>query len=382
MISSLPPQRMPRHWTIRNTLLALVLACLLPGAIGTAVLMVHIYRDNQAQLESRIIQTARALVQVNDKQLQKLQAVGQTLATSEALTRSDLARFHQLASETLALVAPGMSVVLSDGEQQLVNTLQPFDLPLPRSGNPERLRQVMASGQPTISDLFLGGLQHRPIISVNVPVMRQGKAVYVLSIGLLTEQFNNLLQAQDLPPGWVTAIIDRSGTLVGRSRAAEQFVGQKTSAIVIQAVNASSEGVVESTSKEGVPVLVHYSRSPSTGWMVTVSIPRAEFVAEQGRLLTQLVLGCLALFGLALGLAWFLGGRIAASVKGLVAPAQALGSGAPVTIPHLTIREAAEVAQALAEAGEWLQERTRLTQAKDATDAANAALQHDIDLRD
>ncbi len=380
---SLLPKRIPRHWTIRNALLTLVLACLLPGAIGSAVLMAQLYRDSQTQLENRTIQTAHALGQTLDRQLLQAQAVAQTLSLSMALDNGDLARFHKQARDALALTTLGVNVVLSDTSgQQLVNTLQPFGKPLPRHGNPELIRQIMASGQPAISDLYMGGLLHRPVISVGVPVMRQGKVTAVLNIGLLPEQFNSLLLAQDLPPGWVATIVDRSGTIVGRSRAAEQIVGQQVNSALMKGINLSTDGVVESTLNDGVEAVFIFSRSPITGWLVGISIPRAELQAQQLRVISKVALGGVALLGMALGLAWLMGRWIATSVKGLVAPAMALGSGKSVAVPTLRIQEAAEVATALAQASEWLKERSALTQARDEADAAYAALQHEIALRD
>jgi hypothetical protein len=63
---------------------------------------------------------------------------------------------------------------------------------------------------------------------MGVPVHGQnGEVIYSLNVGMLPTQLNELLQRQSLQHGWLAAIVDSSGTIIGRSRDAERFVGQK-----------------------------------------------------------------------------------------------------------------------------------------------------------
>jgi hypothetical protein len=39
------------HWSVQTFLIWLVLACLLPGVIGTAILIHYEYREGRAQME-------------------------------------------------------------------------------------------------------------------------------------------------------------------------------------------------------------------------------------------------------------------------------------------------------------------------------------------
>jgi GGDEF domain-containing protein len=65
------------------------------------------------------------------------------------------------------------------------------------------------------------------------------------------------------------------------------------------------------------------------------------------------------------------GNRIARSIRGLVAPATALGSGDPVEIPTRYLRETNDVGEALLRASDLLQERTRLSHFDSLTGLAN-----------
>ena len=366
---------MPR-WQIRTFLVWLVLASLLPGMIGATFLFVRDYWDGRTQLEKDTISTARALAQAVDSRLLKAKVMAQTLSTASALTASDLARFHERARRLLALTGGGTNVVLSDETgQQLVNTLREYSEPLPRHGNLDLVRRVFATGQPVISDIYIGGVVRRPVMSIDVPVILNNKVVYDLSVGLLPDYFNGILAAQGLPPDWVAAIFDSTGTIVARTHTPDRFVGQKGTAEFIQRIKQSQEGSVETATREGIPVLSVWSRSPVTGWSVGIGIPRKNLEDALIRTLSVPALGMVVLLVIGVSLASRVGVRIARSVRALSVPALALGAGESSPIPQLEIKEAAEVALAIDHAGGLLKERTRaLEQANQSLLAREAEL--------
>lgn len=379
---TLPSLSVPdKRWSVRTFLIWLVLACLIPGVIGAVALFVYQYREGRAQQERNTIQTARALVQAIDSQLDKSRVVAQALSTEDSLLRHDHARFHKAAREVLALSGTGANVVLHDSAgQQLVNTAIEFGQPLPRQQVSQQVRRAFDAGKPTFSDLFIGVPLERPIMSVNVPVMIDGLPAYVLGVGILPAQFNAVLKAQNLPPGWVAAVFDSSGTIVGRSRAPEQFVGNKVTAPLFQAILKTSEGSIESTTQEGFAVVSAYSRSSVTNWGVAIGIPRQSLVDALLERLAILAAGVAALFGIGLVLAWFMGGRIAYSVRALMKPAIALGRGESPNVPELHFREAAEVGSAIDRAANLLHERSAALKARETELAqAHAYLRNVID---
>lgn len=355
----------PSHWGIRKVLLLLVLACLLPALFGFAILFTHEYLIGRAQLERDTIARARAMVQSVDGQLLRIQAAGLALSTSGTLAQRDLAFFHKRARDFIGKTKMGMNVVLSgeDG-QQLVNTLREFGAPLPRHGNPELLRRVFATGEPIISDIYMGGVLKKPVLSIELPVTNNGKVKYDLSIGLLPSEFDSILAAQNFPPTYVAAVFDSQGTIVARTHAPEKFVGQKGTAEFIQRIRETREGSTNTVTREGIPTFSVWSRSPVTGWSVGIGIPQSNLEAELMHSLILLISGTMFLLLIGLALAWLAGRRVAGSVRSLVAPAMALGKGEPVHIPDAHIRESAEVAAAIGQAAELLAARaSALTEA-------------------
>jgi diguanylate cyclase (GGDEF)-like protein len=350
---------LPSRWRIGTVLLLLILACLLPGILGVAVLFAREYLNGRAQLERDMIATARAMVQSVDTQLFKARITGQVLSTTAALSRNDLEGFHRRARGVIATTRVGMNFVLTnESGQQLVNTLREFGEPLPRHGNPEIPRRVFATGLLEISEIYIGGVLRKPVISVDVPVMDNDRVRYVLSVGVSLDDFNAILAAQHFPPGWVSAIFDNTGTIAARTHAPEAFVGQKGTVEYIQRISESLEGSMQTVTREGIPTLSVWSRSSVTGWSVGIGIPREILEKDLIRTMTWLAAGLAILLVVGLALAWLAGRRIAGSVRALTEPAIALGKGLSVPVPEVSIQESAEVAVALRQAGELLAART------------------------
>jgi signal transduction histidine kinase len=359
----------------RTLLLWLVMACLLPAVVGTSALFFHLYQDGRDQLEKTSIATARALVQVVDAELMRAQAVALVLSVSDSLAKGDFAAFHRHASAVLQTTGIGTNIVLSDENGQIVNTLRSYGERLPLHSNMEQVRHVFASGQPFISDIFFGRVIGSHIMAVHVPVLANKRVIYVLSIGILPQQFNQILLNQRLPPAWITTIMDRTGTIAGRTHEADKFVGQKVTPEVFQRMLAAHEGALEAISKEGIPVIVNYSRSPLSHWIVGVGIPRQSLEAALMRTVYLLGLGITLLFGVGVALAWFVGGRISRSVQALTAPAIALEAGKALAVSQVYFREANEVAKAMARTAQLLVKRTQaLHKSHDKLEKSEGAL--------
>ena len=356
----------PCH-SVRTILLLLVSACLIPGVIGTAFLFVHDYLNGRDRLERDTILTARALVQDVDSKLSHARAVAQTLASSETLARRDFAAFLSSAATTLALTGVGVNVVLSDSSgQQLINTLRPYGEPLPRHGNPELVQRVLATGQPVISDVYLGGVLKRPVLSIDVPVVLKGRIAYGLSVGVLPDSFQSILKDPRLPDDWVMGIFDSSGTIVARSHQPEKFVGQKATAEYMQRIRQIPEGVRDGTTRDGIQIVSIWSRSPQTGWTVGIGIPRESLEATLRQRLALIAAGFAVLLAACLATAWFVALKISRSFGALSRSALALGAGQPAKLPEVEIAEAREVSAVMTQAGDLLRLRTAALEISEA----------------
>lgn len=366
--------------TVRAFLLWLVLACLLPGVLGASALLAYQYRQTQAQIEQTTVLTARALVQAADNHLDMARAVAQTLARSQALRAGDLAGFHGQARDSIRQASLGANVVLRDAAgRQLLNTAVDYGQPLSPAPAPEQVRPVFETGRPVVSDLFIGPVLKRPLVSVYVPVFVDGRLRYALGVGILPQQFDSVLRKQNLPADWITSIVDRRGTIVARTHAPEQFVGRPSSASLQAQLRLQAEGEGTGSTLEGTQVKSFFSRSPSTGWAVAIGIPQEAAEAVFVETASRMAVGIALLFALGTLVAWRLGGRISGSFQALTEAAAQLGAARTVTPPPGTIQEADDVARVLHRTSVLLQERTEsLLQADQRKDEFIAILAHEL----
>jgi hypothetical protein len=100
-----------------------------------------------------------------DRQISAIQAELQVLAVSPSLQDGDLPAFDD--QMRAALTIRGTAMVLLDTKaQQLIHTNRPFGETLPRAINTEMLDRVVATGKPQISDLIIGAVLRRPVLTV------------------------------------------------------------------------------------------------------------------------------------------------------------------------------------------------------------------------
>ena len=354
------------HWSVRQFLVCLLLVALLPGVLGALVLMRWQYHQARVQLDRDSMQSARALAQAVDSSLLRAEAMGQTLAHAESLKNGDLRAFFDLARTTVTRTGLGFSViVLSPDGTQLLNTNTAYGAPLPMTVMPEQIRAVVATQRTAISNLVYAPLIRRHAITVNVPVVREGKVRYVLAVGLAARQFDLLFRQWQVPSDWIIAILDRSGTVVDRTHFPETLIGKKAVPALLEIMARQTEGILETRSLDGRDVFTYFSRAPYSQWTVAIGVMRTSVLQGLQRLLALLTLGVVVLCVVGLLLAWLMGGRIAASVKALILPAFALGEGRAVGFAPIHVREAAQVADAIGRAQRVLSERQAELEARE-----------------
>jgi signal transduction histidine kinase/CheY-like chemotaxis protein len=343
--------------TIRFWLTCLVIGCVLPGTLGSAFLFVVSYQQQRAILERNTIATARALMQAIDAELFGAQSALQVLAASQRLAFGDLKGFSWQAREALQDIGGNYIVVTDSAGRQIVNTLKPFEEALPQAPPSARTQRVFENGQPVISDIFAAPEIGQSAITLEVPVFSNGRVVYCLAMGIYAGRLGDILRRQNLQPDWITAILDGSGTIAARTHLAERYVGKRGSASFLQRSAALSEGITETVSLEGTPTLSAFNRSPRSGWAVAIGIPKTTLTGNLWRSLGFNAAVTLALLALSVWMARAISVRISRSIRSLHAPALALGTPQPLSIPQNEIAEVDDVARALVKASELIQAR-------------------------
>ncbi|MGD7366619.1 cache domain-containing protein, partial [Ralstonia pseudosolanacearum] len=166
---------------------------------------------------------ARNLTAILDREMTGVEAGVQVLASSPDLLAGDLAGFHQRARDAIKFQIVDSYVLTDKDGHQVVNTLVPYGTALPSSGVSQELTRVFRAREPVLSSLFTGAVSRGPVIALGVPVVRGDEVIYSLNVGLSPERIGNVLGRRGLPEGWVAAVLDRSGTIIARTRDAERY---------------------------------------------------------------------------------------------------------------------------------------------------------------
>jgi signal transduction histidine kinase len=344
--------------TLAGTLAAMVLGFILPAWLGVAFLIVSMYAAERERAVQSTIVTADALVRSVDREIVALQTALKVLATALELDKRDFAAFHERAKELVTQLSASNIVLIDGTGQQLLNTLTPYGTPLPRRRDLATLARVLDTRQPAVSNLIRGPLTQLPLVRIEVPVIRNGQALYSLAIGLFPEHLGRILTRQTLPQEWIAALFDSAGVIVGRTQNADQFVAKPGAPALQEAMSQRASGFVTTNTLEGVPVYAAFSVSPISNWAVAIGVPESELNRPLYMSLGLSGGGALCLLAVGLALARVQARRIASEVHALTPPAMAIGRGEPPVIPSLRIREIDDVAQALGRAFRIIERRT------------------------
>ena len=348
-------QRWRAPHSIRVSLTALVLTCVLPATVLWSVLAYVDYQQQRDRIYGEALRVAQNLRSDLDRELTSVESALRILATSSELAAGDLPGFHRRAVDALKFQI-GNNFVLSDRDgRQHINTLLPFGPATPARIGPVLMRPVFESGNPYLTGLFESGIGRTRSVAMGVPVFKNQEVVFSLNAVLAPEHIGEALRRKRLPEGWIAAVLDGDGSIVARTRDSERFVGQKATPSLLQRALVEPEGTFESVTKDGVQVFTAFTRSGLSSWTVAVGAPKQVLVSELNRAMAWQLLGAVLAMGLGLWAAGRLARRVSSSVQSLIDPALALGSGRPVELQPTRLKEVQSVGQALVQAQRMLQ---------------------------
>jgi PAS domain S-box-containing protein len=281
---------------LRNRILALASACVIGGlALGACMALLWAWREQEA-IEQRALASARATMQVADREIAAAVAGLEGLATSPALRSGNLRAFHE---QMVAMPArEGIWLALFDTDRQLLSSRRPHDeAPLPRlsdfwPGGQAVTHRLTERREAAISPVAWAPLARAYVVMVSIPVVVDGKVAYLLAAMLSEQHLAAVLDGQRTTEGWRSTLLDRNGTIIAQSRATGRPRGRLAPRNWPSAIpGADPEGAFFGEDQPGRPALVTYSRSPWSDWTAVVEVPRAMVTAPMRRTLLILTAG-------------------------------------------------------------------------------------------
>ncbi|MEO5934784.1 MAG: cache domain-containing protein, partial [Duganella sp.] len=250
--------------SIRSRLIWLVVACIVPASLMVVKMIAADYELARAAFIRSAMTTAHANAMAIDKEFAVIESTLKVLATSPSLLGDDLKPFHEQA-RTVCANQDIFNIVLEDGTgQQLINTFRPYGTQLP-SASIDRLLTYMQNNDTTaISQVSMGQLSKRYIVAVAVPVTRMASGFHALSAVVTVERFSTILLQQQYPEHWIATILDNKGTVVARTNDMQRYVGQRAIPEVLERLQEQSEGVFETKTLDGKPILAVLAKAANS----------------------------------------------------------------------------------------------------------------------
>ncbi len=348
-------------------LVLLSLFSVVPVALFSAFTIYRLGMSQQAALTQDVMHRSLSVADTIEQRLGAMVAALNALAQSDAALQGDVAALYRHAQRVLADMPDVKLIVLLDAAgRQVFNTAIPWGMATPTNAVPEVVTEVFRTKRAALSDLYVGTVIRHPTVSVNVPVIVDGRVTYCLRMAVLSDTFSQLLARQEIPEQWTAALVSQSGTIIARNRLAERFVGTRSAPSVLQAIVRRDEGIFDSVTHEGVAVRAAVAPIPSWNWAIAIGVPTDSLTSGLRRSLSAMAVGGVGLLAFGLVVAYWVSRHLARQVVGAKAASAALGSGSAPVLPPTHIRELDELGVALGSA------RTREEQVTTALSASKA----------
>jgi two-component system sensor histidine kinase UhpB len=307
-----------RSRSLRIRLVALVAAALVPALVFDGWLTLQSARSERTLLERNADNKVKEVLADIDHEIASAKAMLIALASSQFLQTQDFERFHRQSAEVAKQL--GVQIVLRDVPtgRQIVNAAIAWGEPLPQAIPPESLssmQEALASGKPSVSNVFYGSVVGQSLITVGIAVARGGANAYYLLVAIPLDVFAQALGNAALPGQWTITLIDRANTIIARSERHNEHVGTKVSFDFKN--EGTADGVSIGASRYGEDIRWTWRRSGATGWIVSVGVPLNLLEAPKKSALISYAMASSGLLALSLALTYFLSGYLPRSIGAL-----------------------------------------------------------------
>jgi two-component sensor histidine kinase len=283
----------------------LVAGTTLPLIIFAAGIVLHNYEQARKAANQRVLETVRSIRLVLDSEVQRMTGSLQVLSLTDSLRNSDFDSFRRIAAGFLEQYGPDGVVLIADREgRQVFSSVTTDTASLPLRNNKEIVDKVFSTKRPQYSNLFVGSVKKRMILTVEVPVIRDGQVIYDISFSPPIGVFQSIVEKQRPGEDWTISIFDADGVNFARVPNPQDTIGQRASPTLFAEMFRRTEATLPTVSLEGVTLITSFTRSSLTGWTVAAGISQGSLVAPLLRYLA--IVSVIGAILLAIGLGFAL----------------------------------------------------------------------------
>jgi two-component sensor histidine kinase len=278
--------------------LALLIAgTTLPLIIFAVGIVYNNYKQDRHDATQRVAETVRSIRLVLDAEMLRMTGALQVLSLTNALRDRDFDGFRRIAQGFLDQYGEGGVILVANRDgQQVFSSMTHDAASLPLRNNRAIVDRVFAEKKPVYSNLFVGAVKNRLIVTVEVPVILDGEMLFDISFSPPIEIFQAIVEQQRPGKDWTISIFDGEGTSFARVPNPQETVGKRASPSLYAEMFRHPDATVPTTSLEGVPLITSFARSTLTGWTVAAGVAESSLAAPLWRnLAITSVMGALLL---------------------------------------------------------------------------------------
>jgi signal transduction histidine kinase len=350
--------------SVRGGLFLLIAALVVPAFGIVAVLSWEAYRNQQAAVRTELLNTARAVAGLVDTEIDRARAMLETIAATRAMHEKDWAGLDSMARRILPDDRRWLVIVDMQG-RQIVNSRLPLGSALPHLELDPTYVATLGAGRDFVSDLVFGPAAQGLVVHIGRPFVDERGELHGISIVAVPDAWGASLDVRRFAPGGIVTIIDRTGKIIARNPNDREFVGRSATADMVQVTQRQAEGVGESVTLEGIPVLTAFAHA-KCGWSVLIGTPKARLLASTQRLFFLGLGSALGVAALAVGLALVIARAVVRSVEGLARDAERLARGETPASPESGLAEIHIISRAMQQmAATRMEAEVQLREARD-----------------
>lgn len=339
------PAARPRGLSVAALLVVFALVIGIPVLAFCAVALGRYAEAERRDTEHLASSVVRSLSTEVDKDLASLTAMLDVLSRSAQVASRDYGGFYEMA--VLALGRRDLDVILRDRSgMELVDTRVPWATPLPRLDLPAIDDAVLATRRVHVSGLFPAAPGSRQAFAITAPIMVDGEVTGFLHLLVDPERLRRTLRNPVLAKEWKAAVMDRDFTVLARTDAGPEAVGQGFDLAAARRT-AAPEGIWTVNSRDGERMLLIQARSAQSGWTVAAWAPLATLKEPLDRGWWLLAAFGAVSIAFSAVLASLMGRMIARPIHWLAEAGPTLAAGRVFAPIPSYLREANEVAKAL-----------------------------------
>jgi signal transduction histidine kinase len=256
-------------------------------------------------------------------------------------------------------------VIVDMQGRQIVNSRLPLGSALPHLELDPTYVATLGAGRDFVSDLVFGPAAQGLVVHIGRPFVDERGELHGISIVAVPDAWGASLDVRRFAPGGIVTIIDRTGKIIARNPNDREFVGRSATADMVQVTQRQAEGVGESVTLEGIPVLTAFAHA-KCGWSVLIGTPKARLLASTQRLFFLGLGSALGVAALAVGLALVIARAVVRSVEGLARDAERLARGETPASPESGLAEIHIISRAMQQmAATRMEAEVQLREARD-----------------